>query len=295
MLDELLGRAELKADIAELRAEVEGLRGQLEGERERRREAVRARQSADERVNRLEDRIADLEGQLARAREGEPALRFRGTETLAGNRLREVLSRLERVRTDAEGAFSSMVAERPDEGAREAFGERVPLVERAAPCVAYTDDAGVVSAALRPAIPPEPFGIWDDRFHIEREWFLPAGHFAVALVRSDLFAYGEFDGDERVYLEGFESEVMGTHSKGGFSQTRFERRREEQVDDHLERCRSVLDERAPDRLIVVGDRALIDEFEQEAVATAPVDASGEPEDALEDAVRDFFSAKLYLV
>jgi hypothetical protein len=39
MLDELLGRAELKARIDELEAEVESLRGQLEGERERRRDA----------------------------------------------------------------------------------------------------------------------------------------------------------------------------------------------------------------------------------------------------------------
>ena len=295
MLDELLGRAPLKSQIAELESELDGLRGQLDGERERRREAVRGRQEAEERVNRLEDRIADLEGQLARVQDGEPALRFRGTETLAGGRLREVLSRLESVRTGPESAFSAAVEERPDEATREAFGDRAGLVERAAPCLAFTDDAGLVSAALRPSLRPEPFAEWGDRFRVEREWFLPAGSFGVALVRSDLFAYGAYDGDERVDFEGFSTDVMGSHSKGGFSQARFERRREEQVDDHLDRCRDVLDERDPDRLIVVGERTVIDEFAEGAVATAPVDATGDPQEALDDAVRDFFSAELYLV
>ena len=295
MLDELLGRAPLKSQIEELEAELEGLRGQLEGERERRREAVRGRQEAEERVNRLEDRIADLEGQLDRVRDGEPALRFRGTETLSGERLREVLARLESVRTGPESAFSAVVEERPDEATRDAFGDRAALLERAAPCLAYTDDAGLVSVALRPALPPEPFAEWDDRFRVERGWFLPEGSFAVALVRSDLFAFGEYDGGERVEFEGFATDVMGSHSKGGFSQARFERRRDEQVDEHLDRCREAIDERDPDRLIVVGQRTVLDEFEALAVATAAVDATGDPKDALDHAVRDFFSAEIYRV
>lgn len=295
MLDELLGRARLKAEIEELDAEVERLSGQLEGESERRREAVRARQEAEERVNRLEDRVADLEGQLERAREGEPTLRFRGTETLAGGRLGEVLDRLDGVETSPESAFTSMVHERPDEATRAAFGDRATLLERAAPCLACTDDAGLVSAAIRPALPPEEFSTWADGFQIDRSWFLPTGAFALALVRSDLFAYGEFEGDERVHVEGFESEVMGAHSKGGYSQSRFERRREEQVDAHLDRCREVLDERDPTRLIVAGQRTVIDAFEERAEATVSVDATGEPAAALDDARRAVFTAELFLV
>lgn len=295
MLDELLGRARLKAEIEELEAQVERLSGQLEGESERRREAVRARQEAEERVNRLEDRVADLEGQLDRAREGEPTLRFRGTEALVGGRLRAILDRLDGVETGAESAFTAMVTDRPDERTRAAFGDRAPLLERAAPCLACTDDAGLISAALRPALPPEPFSTWSDGFRIDRSWFLPTGSFALALVRSDLFAYGEFEGDERVHVEGFESDVMGAHSKGGYSQARFERRREEQVKGHLDRCREVLDERNPARLIVAGQRNVIDAFEARAEATVPVDATGEPEAALEDALRAVFTAELFLV
>ena len=114
-------------------------------------------------------------------------------------------------------------------------------------------------------------------------------------MRSDLFAYGAFEGEERVDFEGFESDVMGAHSKGGFSQARFERRRDEQVEEHLDRCREVIEARDPERLVVVGQRTLRDAFEERAVATAPIDATGDPEAALDRALWDFFSAELYLV
>lgn len=295
VIDELLGRAELKAEIEELEEQVERLSGQLEGAQERRREAVRDRQAAEERVNRLEDRIADLEGQLERARDGERAVQFRGRDRVRGERLDEALSRLESVRTAEEGAFTAMVGERPDEATREAFGDRAPLVERAAPCLAVTDDVGLVSAALRPPLPPEPFSDWAAGFRIDREWFHPAEPFALALVRSDVFAYATFDGDGRGEIHGFESDVHGDHSKGGFSQARFERRRDEQIEGHIERCREAIAERDPDRLIVVGERTVIDEFEDEAVATEPVDATGDPEAALADAYRSFFTAELFLL
>ncbi|MCL7418681.1 MAG: hypothetical protein M8354_12705, partial [Halalkalicoccus sp.] len=115
--------------------------------------------------------------------------------------------------------------------------------------------------------------------------------FTFALVRSDLFAMGEYRGSERESFHAFESDVKGEHSKGGFSQGRFERRRDNQIAAHLEKCRDALTDRDADRLIVVGQRTLLTEFD--ADATRAVDATGDPEDALEEAFRDFFTARLY--
>jgi len=92
----------------------------------------------------------------------------------------------------------------------------------------------------RAADHPDVDAAWRDRFALEREWFLPTGRHAVALVRTDLFALGVYEDDERVDYRGFESDVKGSHSKGGFSQARFERIRDGQIDDHLERCRDAL-------------------------------------------------------
>ena len=301
MLDELLGRAELKERIADLEEDKHHLERRVEAEEERRAEAVTARQEAEQRVNRLEDRIAELEDRVERTESSEADLQFRGVETLRGDRLTEVLDRLDSVETDPEGALTAMVdgsGDLPD-GVADAFGDHAVLVDRAAPCLAVADDAGLVSAALVPPVAPDPFTDWNDGFRVDRSWFQPTGRFALALVRSDLFALGTYEDGERVDFEGFESDVKGDHSKGGFSQGRFERRRDAQIDEHLEECEDAIEAAVsgdgPDRLFVVGEATLLGEFEEQANATRPVDATGEPEEALADAFRTFWTTRLYRI
>ncbi|WP_136717201.1 Vms1/Ankzf1 family peptidyl-tRNA hydrolase [Halorientalis salina] len=294
MLDQLLGRAELKARIDDLEDEREQLQRRLDAEEERRTDAVSARQEAEERVNHLEDRIASLEGTVERLRDDEgTTLEYRRTERLRDDRLTEVLDRLATVETEREGALTAYVESTVPESVRDALGERAALVSRAAPCLVCTDDAGLVSAALSVPAPPEPFAEWDDAFTFDRSRIEPTGEFTLALVRSDLFAMGEYDGRDRTAFYGFDSELKSQHSKGGFSQSRFERIRDEQIETHVDRCLEAIEERDTDRLYVVGERTVLAEFEEVADATATVDATGDPEDALDDAFRDFWTVTLH--
>ncbi|MFB6146774.1 MAG: Vms1/Ankzf1 family peptidyl-tRNA hydrolase [Halobacteriaceae archaeon] len=301
MLDELLGRAALKERIDELEAEREALReerdslaAQLEAEQERRADAVTARQEAAERVNRLEDRVADLEGRLEAADDQATEPDFRARETLREDDVTAVLDRLDGVET-RDGALTAMVADGghlPD-AVRELLGDRAALVRRAAPCLVCADDLGVVAAALRPPLAPDPFCERGDAFRLDRAWFRPPDRYAVALVRADLFAIGTYEDDERTDVGGFESDVQGRHSKGGFSQDRFERRRDEQVDAHLDRCREAVEDCGVDPLFVVGDAALVEEFADRAAATAAVDATGPPEQALARATAAFWAVDFF--
>jgi peptide subunit release factor 1 (eRF1) len=293
MIDRLLGRAALKERVETLEEERDSLRNRLDAEQERRADAVSDRQEAQERSNRLEDRITQLEDEVERLRDDDEDVAFRGVEDLRGDRVSEVLDRVESLETGPEGVMTAMVENPPAEPVREAFGDRTPLVARAAPCLAVTDDAGLVSIALEVPDAPEVFATWSDGVELDREWFRPGGRYAVALVRADLFALGEYDGRERVAVSGFRSDVKSDHSKGGFSQSRFERLRDEQIEEHLDRCREAIADREAERLYVVGDREAIARFEAEAVTTSVVDASGDPEDALTNAVRELFSVRCY--
>ncbi len=294
MIDELLGRASLKRRIEELEEEKRHLERERDAESERRAEAVSERQDAQRRVNELEDRVTELEDRVERLRSEEATQSFRREATVAGDRLDAILDRLESFETGPEGAFTAYVADEHDlPGAvRDAFGDRAALVARAAPCLAVTDDAGLLGACLSVPTPPEPFAAWDDRVTLEREWFRPTGEFAVALVRSDLFAHGEYDGRERVAFHGFDADLKSQHSKGGFSQARFERLRDEQIDTHLDRCRVALEARDADRLYVVGEGSLLAGFDDVADVTRTVDATGEPESALGDAFHEFWTVQL---
>jgi peptide subunit release factor 1 (eRF1) len=58
------------------------------------------------------------------------------------------------------------------------------------------------------------------------------------------------------------SSVKAKHGKGGFSQRRFERLREEDIAHHVEKVRGVLNEfkGQPDRIILCGDLLLAEEI-----------------------------------
>ncbi|WP_224333974.1 Vms1/Ankzf1 family peptidyl-tRNA hydrolase [Haloprofundus halobius] len=295
MLDELLGRAELKRRIEDLEEENHHLERRAAAEEERRADAVTARQEAEERVNRLEDRIAELDDRVDRLQDDEDAdLDFRGTETLCGARLDEILDRLGSVQTGSEGALTAMVdGDSLPESVEAALGEHASLIRRAAPCLVYTDDAGLVSAALSPPLAPDEFCEWGESFRVDESWFRPTGRFAFAVARADLFALGEYDGRERLEERGFESDVKEKHSKGGFSQARFERIRDGQIADHVERCREAIEASDAETTILVGDREVVSELRDAVDVTATSDAGGSPGDALEEGFRDFWATRLY--
>jgi len=291
MLDDLLGRTALRDRIETLEEELHHTERELAAERERRREAATARQDAEERVNRLEDRIADLEGRLEAAGGETRDLGFRREERLRGARLESVISRLESFDAGPEGVLSAMIDDVPS-ALVDLLGDRVAPLRRAMPCLVVADDAGTLAVALDPPVAPDPFLEWADTPRIDRSWFLPSGRHAVGLVRADLFVLGRFEGDERVGFETFESRVKGDHSKGGFSQRRFERIREGQIDEHLGKCREAL-VGVEEPLYLTGERAVLSELGDLAAVTRAVDATGDPDDALADAVRDFWSSTCY--
>jgi peptide subunit release factor 1 (eRF1) len=294
MLDDLLGRTELKERIEALKERRDRLEARLEAESERRADAVSDKQAVEERANRLEDRIADLEGQLeaaGSAADDAATVRFRREETLRGGRVDTILDRLVSFEGAPESVLTAVVEEAPPTAVRDLLGDRTSLVERAAPCVVCADDAGLLAVALRPPVLPESFLEWASTARLDRSWFRPTGRFALAVVRSDVFAVGVYESDERVAYEGFESPVRSDHSKGGFSQARFERLRDEQIAAHVEKCSEALASVDADRRYVVGDRRLVGEFD--ADATAAVDATGKPEAALEAAFSDFWAVRLY--
>ncbi len=302
MIDTLLGRAglkerieELEAELAELEAERDRLQEQLDAAEDRRADAVSDRQDAQERVNRLEDKVTQLEDTVERLRDEDNEISFRSIDEVRGRRLGRILDRLESFEAREEEVFTTMVEGHASSATRDAFGERTALVERASPCLAITDDEGLLSVALRPPVAPEPFEKWGERVEIDREWFRPTGRYAVALVRADLFALGEYAGDEQLSAAGFQTDVKGDHSKGGYSQARFERLREEQVRRHLNKCQKKIEERSAEQLLLLGDAEAIDRLETEvdADATGTVDASGKPQPALKKAVRKFFTVRMY--
>jgi len=293
MLDTLLGRTELKERIAELEAERDSLQEQLTAEQRRRSDAVSDRQDAEEQVNRLEDRIAELEDRVSRLQSTDDThLTALHREPVRGDRLAAILDRLESFTAPPEGAVTAAVSDDVPDPIADLLGDRTPLLADTSPCVACVDDAALVRVALQPPVQPPAFCERGSGFALDRSWFEPTDRFALALVRSDVFAVGVYDGRDRVDVRGFQTDVKSNHSKGGFSQGRFERIRDGQIADHLDRAHDAIDDVDVDRLYVVGTAEHLPTFEDRATATAAVDATGAPEAALDDAFQQFWTTRL---
>ena len=302
MIDELLGRAELKARIEELEDEKHHLQRQLDAESDRRADAVSAKQQAEKRINELEDKITELEDTLDRhqsASDADAGRTPRATDTVRGDRLDEILRRLRSVETGPEGALTAVIEDEDlplSRTIRSTAGDCGPLVRQAAPTIYYADDAGLISVCLRPPITPEAFTEWDSEFTVDEAWFRPTGTLVFGVVRADVFAVGVYEEGERLTHAGFETDVKSDHSKGGFSQGRFERIRNEQIDNHLDEARELLtetvDEADPDRVILTGGKSVLPELAELADHTATTDAGGKPLDALEHAFADFWSTRV---
>jgi len=302
MIDELLGRAELKARIEELEDEKHHLQRQLDAESDRRADAVSAKQQAEKRINELEDKITELEDTLDRHQstsDADAGRTPRATDTVRGDRLDEILRRLRSVETGPEGALTAVIEDEDlplSRTIRSTAGDCGPLIRQAAPTIYYADDAGLVSVCLRPPITPEAFTEWDSEFTVDEAWFRPTGTLVFGVVRADVFAVGVYEEGERLTHAGFETDVKSDHSKGGFSQGRFERIRNEQIDNHLDEARELLtetvDEADPDRVILTGGKSVLPELAELADHTATTDAGGKPLDALEHAFADFWSTRV---
>ncbi len=296
MLDKLLGRAELKERIEELSEETHHLQRRVEAEERRRADAVADKQRAEEQVNRLEDRIEQLEDRIERETAGqETAPEFRTVTELTLEQSAEFHRRVDSITTDPEGALTAAVSDSDSipRSVSDQLGDRTALVRRAAPALVVTDETGLVATAIDLPIMPEPFDRWADSFRLQQSWFRPTNRFVFALVRSDTFALGVYEGDEQVSITAFESNIMSQHSKGGFSQDRFERRRDGQIADHLEQARQAIQSVTDvNRVILVGERTVLSELRDLADTTDVADASGDPEAALDRAFRDFWTIRV---
>jgi peptide subunit release factor 1 (eRF1) len=306
MLDDLLGKTALKDRIEELEEEVESLEEQLAAEERRRKEAVTDKQEADRRVNRLEDKVEELRDRLDKEGKGEEGTEFRVAKAVRDSTLADVLDLLESSESGEEALTTVYAAEGdtfPDEFEAETTGlfRRVEL-ERG--LVAFGDDAGIVRAALVPPLAVDETRVdHGSSFALDRSLFELPEPYAVVVVRSDEYAGGVYDG-ERVAFSSLSSDVKSKHSKGGFSQSRFERGHDEAVKEHIRDAVEEFEETVaghePERVFVTGESRVVSRFAEEVGVDAPVlertaDATGSGEELLRRGYDSVRSARLYVV
>ncbi|MDY6775877.1 MAG: Vms1/Ankzf1 family peptidyl-tRNA hydrolase [Halobacteria archaeon] len=312
LIDRLLGRTTLKERIQELEDENESLRNRLEAEEERRSDAVRQKQEAEREINRMEDRIHELEDRVERAEdEAEERHRhgFRYVDELLPGQTRKAVSLVSSIEGSGESLTTAYVypgddLPNPEDYSSESLG-LLRGIDSETGLVVLRDDSRLISACLSPPLRVDETRVsYGDTFEVDRFLFEPPERYVLGVVRAGSFSVGYYEGGDPVETEYVTTNVKSQHSKGGWSQSRFERIRDEQIDEHVERSVEALERLldtvgSDDGLLVavVGHEALIDEVAQRTdtdVFTKPSDARGEKKELLEDGRESLWSSRLYV-
>ncbi len=272
----------LNSHIVELGIDMRTLESQLAKKEILARDAVAARQEAESRLNQELVKMQTLTHELETLRAEVPEkFEFRGIETLSPSAMEAYFSKLASFRTPGEDLLTVYLP--PGTSLADVLSERLlsylgeeprALLDRLDPetgLVLFHDIHRMISEAVVPPVP-----ITGSAWHLKNRFetipleeglnasyrmlvlLLHAGESFVGFAPDTL----SFETDELI-----RSSVKEKHSKGGFSQRRFERLREEDIAHHLEKVmeavNKILEENAPiDCIIMSGDSQLIREVEK---------------------------------
>lgn len=272
----------LSSRVAELELALQGAKNQLEKREALARQAVSDRQEAEARLNQELIRTQTLSHELESIRtESQGRIEFRGIENLSPAAVQAYLSKLSSFLSPSEELLtvylpsgtrlSAVLPEKTLELVEEDTRALLDRLDTETGVVFFYDLHRMISEAI---VPPFPVS--------SSAWYLQ-NNFETAPLKENMSSScrmlvlvlhaGEsfigFAPDARVFdtEEFVKSSVKEKHSKGGFSQRRFERLREEDIAHHMDKVfetlDKVLEENSPiDCIILNGDTLLIREAEK---------------------------------
>ncbi|HII81604.1 MAG TPA: peptide chain release factor-like protein [Methanosarcina sp.] len=318
------GRLETEIDrlssrVAELELNLQNTKNQLEKKEILARQAVSDRQEAEARLNQELIRTQTLSHELEAVRtEFQGRLEFRGTENLSPSAVQAYLSKLSSFRSPSEDLltvylpsgtrFSTVLPDKNLDLVEEETRSLLDRLDTETGMVFFYDLHRMIAEAI---VPPFPVAA--------SAWYLQ-NNFETAPLDENLSSVcrmlvlvlhaGEsfigFSPDARIFdtEEFIKSSVKEKHSKGGFSQRRFERLREEDIAHHMDKVfealDKVLEENSPLDLIVMnGDSQLIREAEKRLplspeIIEKPADIKVEKTGG-EEILRTVLSSRRYLL
>ncbi|WP_048124811.1 Vms1/Ankzf1 family peptidyl-tRNA hydrolase [Methanosarcina lacustris] len=309
----------LNSRVVELDLSLQSAKTQLEKKEALARQAVSDRQEAESRLNQELVRTHTLSHELETIREeAQGKLEFRGVETLSQSAVKAYLSKLKSFQSPANDLLTVYLP--PGTRLSAVIPEKTPglveeetrsLLDRLDPetgMVFFYDLHRMISEAIVPPV-PIAFPSWQikDSFEIAPlEESLNTDYRMLVLVLHAGESFIGFAPDARFFdtEELIKSSVKEKHSKGGFSQRRFERLREEDIAHHMDKVfetlKKVLEENPGiDRVIMSGDFQLIREAQKRLplnleIIEKPTDIKMEKISG-EEILRTILSCRRYLL
>ncbi len=232
---------ELEQRLEDEKEEKNRWKNRFEAEEERRKELSRKKQEAEEKLNRLKDR--QEKGSDTSQKEEK---RHKGFETLDYESTRGLLDKLSTIES-VKGELVSIYSPRELEDHSDlrdiknsVTKQQYSKIQGEKGVVAFIDD-DLGSFILKLA----PF--YNENFAVGKSFdinslnkFFESEKYFVLVSAGETYVYREENGDYEE-LKSLKSRINREHGKGGFSQGRFERKRDEQIDKHINEVEEFLE------------------------------------------------------
>jgi len=249
---------ELRRKVEDLKKEKERLQKRFEAEKERRSKLSTEKQEAEKELKKLRQKLEDNKKEEKK----EEGLKV-SFKALSYEKASSILDKVSTVKSADRDLVSVYKKGRLSEiddyrGLKNSLSsEKLTLVDRKTCLTAFIDEDFLqVVLKTRPFFESEWF--ISDSFKTEKiQKFISRKKTWVVVSAGESMIIKEKEG-KVLDREEVKSRVDHSHTQGGYSQKRFERKREEQVDEHLEQLREKIDSEDP---LVVGEKSLAKEIE----------------------------------
>jgi|AntRauMinimDraft_2_1070382.scaffolds.fasta_scaffold00165_10 hypothetical protein len=252
----------LEKQISDLEDQKNSWKNRFESEKERRKVLSRKKQDAEEQLNRLKDKLRNSGTQEKQTEEKQSHQKF---ESISFGKTNSLLRKLDSIESGEKDLVTVYCPEDLDDledlrGLKNSVSaKQFSKLQDIESFVAFLDqDTGNTVLKLSPFfkskfVVEEFFDIADllEFFNSEKHWVLVSAG-KTKVLREESGRVEE--------VESVKSRVDREHSKGGFSQGRFERKRDEQIEKHVKQVKQVLEDFDEESLYVLGDKKLCDEL-----------------------------------
>jgi len=289
LLNKLLGKKELKERITLLEGQIEQLRSQNESllarqasKEETARRAVSQKQIVEQELNTAKKKIETLEYEISTLRkDASGELTFRNISSIPGRSMDNYIFEISSIKTQNSSLITIYLKQAETLSSLKDHDELPELlgpetnhllnrIESPAGIIIFYDTGGMVREAIVPFLPVgASYCQKNTQFNVEPIQELMeqqvnlcliiahAGESFIAITDSpELFSHHRI----------VRSSVKAKHTKGGWSQRRFERLRDEDIRHHIEKVRNALElmledsGRAIDYIIASGEIKLVSEI-----------------------------------
>lgn len=311
MFEKIFGPSEEEKELEKLRAELEEKNQKLEKlekeagkERRRAKEAVTEKQQTDKELKEARHKIESLEDRIKNLEEEEKGgSRNKKVKFLTRSELTSLIEELGSLSADSEGLKTHFVVYF-DSIADDKVVQVLRGTDSQTGYVHLQDQFKVIDCVLIPPLPVDEEFYRDNKFHLEKiredlESDVKIGFLSVHAGES---AVGMLEGNEFSNFNIVKTGVGNKHSKGGFSQGRFERGRDEQIQKHLKEVVNSIEESMthPDYLILDGNERMVSELKDQlsietSIIQKSLDIGSVNENNKDEYVEKIWGARIYIL